>query len=554
MRGIGGVVRVLALGAAIAASGCGFTGDATARPGAWLVMNTLAEPGQLDPALVTAVEDQRLNLALFEGLVGYHPETLAPVPGVAEHWTRSEDGLEYRFRLRADARWSDGRTLDATDFVWSWRRVLTPPGREDPEIARPVASSYAELLFDIAGAEAFYRGELDDFAAVGIRAVSPRELVVRLARPTPWFLELLAFPTFSPVPRHVADRLGPTWTRAGNLVGNGAFVLAERRVGDLVRVERNPRYWDREAVGLDGIVYYTTDQIDTALDQYLAGETDWVRGFNPKKVRAWRADPELSRALRAPEYLGTYFYRLNCVRGPTRDPRVRRALSLAVDRGALTRHVTGLGEAPAHGLVPACLARTSPWTVLDAATGTGFDPERARSELAAAGFPGGRGFPTLTLAYNTDVKNRAIAEAVQQMWKRELGIAVELENREKRVHLALERALDYEISRGSWVGDFADPVTFLDFMVGGRANNRTGWENPRFDALVERSRAETDPEARRRLLQEAERILVVEDAALLPLFAFRTPSVLRPGRFVGIHENARDLHPPKYIRLAEAGR
>lgn len=532
---------------------CGFTGDADDLKGEWLVMNNMAEPGQLDPALITAVEDQRVALALFEGLVGMHPRTLAPVPGVAERWESDAAGLRYVFHLREDAQWSDGRPLSAEDFVWSWRRVLSPPGRGGP-FAHPVTSRYAELLFCIAGAKEFHAGRRADFAGVGLKAPHARRLEVELIRPTPWFLELLTFPVFAPVPRHVADEVGSAWTRAGRLVGNGPFRLVARRLGDRLRVERNPHYWDRDAVGLDGIVYVSTDQIDTALDQFLAGETDWVRAFNPKKVRAWRADPELSEALRATEYLGTYFYRFNCDRGPTRDPRVRRALSLAVDRDAITAHVTGLGETSALGLVPPCLAAATNWRLISAEEGLTFDPEGARSALAAAGFPEGRGFPALTLAFNTDVRNKAVAEAIQQMWRRELGIRVAIENREKRVHLALERARDYDISRGSWVGDFGDPATFLEFMTSDSANNRTGWRNERFDALVAKSRDARDPEERRATMAEAERLLVAEEAALLPIFHFRTASVLRPGRFQGIEDNAKDLHPPKYIRRVGAGR
>jgi oligopeptide transport system substrate-binding protein len=532
---------------------CGFTGDADDLPGDWLVMNNMAEPGQLDPALITAVEDQRIALALFEGLVAFDPRTLEPEPGVAASWTVDRQGRRYRFRLREDARWSDGRELRAEDFLWSWRRVLSPPGRGGP-FAHPVTSRYAELMYCIAGAEAFHRGEADDFSAVGIRVLDARQLEVELRRATPWFLELLAFPVYAPVPRHVAEVEGASWTRAGRLVGNGAFRLESRRLGDRLRVVRNEHYWDRERVGLDGIVYVSTDQIDTALDQYLAGETDWVRNFNPKKVRAWRRDPELSAALQAPEYLGTYFYRFNATRGPTRDVRVRRALSLAVDREAITRHVTGLGESPALGLVPPCLAEVTNWQLITTPRALAFDPEGARRELAAAGFPEGRGFPEITLAYNTDVKNKAVAEAIQQMWRRELGIRVAIENREKRVHIALERALDYDISRGSWVGDFGDPATFLEFMMGGRANNRTGWSSERYDDLVTRSQDERDPEDRRVLMAEAEAILVADEAALLPIFHFRTAFVLRPGRFEGIEPNPRDLHPPKYIRLAEGAR
>ena len=184
-----------------------------------------------------------------------------------------------------------------------------------------------------------------------------------------------------------------------------------------------------------------------------------------------------------------------------------------------------------------------------AGRGLGFDPEAARASLAAAGYPGGVGFPELALSFNTDIKNRAVAEAVQAMWREHLGITVELENREKRVHYAAERAGDYQVSRGNWIGDFDDPMTFLEFMTSSSASNRTGWKNERYDELVAAARVETDEERRIALMSEAERVLVVDDAVLLTVFFYRNAFVLRPDRLRGFWPNARDLHPPKALAL-----
>lgn len=530
----------------LCACGCGFTDDAE-RAGAWLRMSNLAEPAHLDPALISAVEDQRIHLALFENLLAYDPRTLEPVAGVAESWRAGDDGRTWTFRLRACA-WSNGDPVTAGAFVWSWHRVLAT--RPDDEIAAPIAAPYADLLFCIEGARAFHEGRAP-FSSVGVTAPSDRELVVRLEHPTPWFLELLCFPTFSAVHRPTVERHGAGWTRVERFVGNGPFVLAHRRPGVSLEVRRNPRYWDAGRVALDGVVYYSTDQIDTALDQFLTGDTDWVRGFNPKKAPAWEADPELAPALHASDYLATSFYRFNVRRPPLDDPRVRRALSLAIDRAALTSSITGLGETPADGLVPHVVARRVAWP--DRRGRLPCDPERARALLAEAGFPGGAGFREIAIAFNTDVKNQSLAEAVQQMWRRELGIPVVLENREKRVHLALERAGDFDVSRGSWVGDFNDPVTFLDFMGSARANNRTGWRHEEFDRLLALATTSVSEGERLAALARAEEILVYEEAALLPLYFVRTPYVLRPGAFAGIHENGRDLHPPKWIRPVRNG-
>lgn len=542
--------RLTAIFLCLLLSGCGFSDDRALGGKKTLRMNNMAEPASLDPALQTVVEEQRLTLALFEGLLAYDPKTLRPIAGIAESWEKSSDGLEFTFRLR-NSLWSNGDPLTAYDFLYAWRRVLSPPSTDPARrwsgSKTAIAADYAQLFFVIRGAEDYYRGKSSDFSNVAVRVVDQSTLAVSLARPTPWFEELLCFPTFMPVHQRTVETYGSAWTRPEHFVGNGAFLLAERRMGDHIRVTRNPRYWDAATVGLDAIVYFTTDQIDTALDQYLAGETDWVRTFNPKKVRGWKEDPDLSRALRAPPYLGTYFFRLNCTRPELADRRVRRALSLAIDRAAITKHLCGLGEEPAHGLVPPCISDVLPWRGVGD-RGLVFDPKKAREELAAAGFAGGAGFPKIVVSFNSDIRNKAIAEAMQAMWKDHLGISVELLNREKSVHVRDEKKLDYLISRGSWIGDYNDPTTFLEIMRGGAPNNRTGWKNAEYDRLLDQAATEIDQEERIAILERAEEILMVDEAPLLPIFHFRSVMVLRPDAFEGIWDTNRDLHPPKWIK------
>ena len=551
MRCHSSLILWLCVFASLVLLGCGFTGDVSRFGAKVLVMNNLAEPSFLDPALQTAVEDQRLSLALFEGLTAAHPQTLKAIPGVAKHWEISPDRKTYRFQLRS-CRWSNGEALSAHDFLYAWRRILTPPSaelqRQFPDQRYYVSSSYADLLYVIKNAESWHRGELPDFADVGLVVHDDLRFEIQLERPCTWFLELLSFPIFAPVPRKTVEVHGRDWTKVENFVGNGPFLLAARRVGDHLRVTRNEKYWDASAVDLDGLVYLATDQVDVALDQYLAGESDWVRSFNPKKVRAWRQDKELYKALRAPEFLATYFYRFNLRVEAFADYRVRQAFSLATDRESICRYVTGLGEIPAEGIVPPCIEAFVPWAGLKG-KGLAYDPECARKLLAAAGYPGGQDFPSVTIAFNSDVKNRAVAEAIQQMWQRQLGIEVLLENREKKVHYAKERAGDYQISRGSWIGDFNDPMTFLDFMRSDRRNNRTSWQNLSYDALLRRADLETDESARLQHLQRAEVLLCVDDPPILPIFHYRTAYVLRPGKYEGIFENSRNVHPPKAIRM-----
>ncbi len=539
---------------ALTLAACGFTGEPQLRDPHVLVVNNMADPSFLDPGLQSGAEDQRISLALFEGLTIAHPKTLEPLPGVAESWTISTDGLTYSFVLRP-CLWGDGAPVTAQDFYYAWRRVLTPPSsdpsRRFADQKYYISAPYVDVLYAIKGAKDWHQGRLSSFDNVGILVLDDHHLTVTLERPTPWFLELLSFPTYSPVPRHVVERCRRDWTRAENIVGNGPFQVKERRLGDLLRLVKSKNYWDEAQVELAGIDYLSTDQVDTAIDQFLAGESDWVRTFNPKKVRAWRKDSTLSPYLRAPEFLATFFLRLNMKEEVFRDVRVRQALALAINREAITKFVTGLGETPATGLVPLCMTGGVPWLGVGT-KGLAFDPDRARLILAASGHEGGHGLPPITIAFNTDVKNRAIAEAIQQMWTKELGIEVLLENREKRVHFAKERAGEYMISRGNWIGDFSDPVTFLNIFRSDGSSNRCSWKNAEYDALLDQASETANAKRRLALLRQAEEIVTIEDPAIIPIFFYRTAYLLRPGRFKGFYENSRNIHPPKFIRVASS--
>src|SRR5262245_710168 len=319
------------------------------------VFNNGNEVTSLDPAAVSGQSEGRVVSALFEGLTVKHPETLAPLPGVAEAWDVSPDGLRYTFHLRA-ARWSNGDELGAEDFAWSWRRLL------EPETAAP----YAHLLWCVRGAEAYARPELDAaqraalWPEVGIRASDPRTLEVELARPTPYFLALTSFHPLYPVHRasleHFQQRFPETWQsewmRPGHLVSNGPYKLRDRRVNDRVRLVRNPEYWDAHAVAFQTIDVLAIEHAGTALNLYLAGEIDWLDRVPAQLVPRLSARPDFEPA----PYLASYFYRVNTTRAPFDDRRVRRALALAIDRQALCERVLQKGERPSWSLTPLGLA------------------------------------------------------------------------------------------------------------------------------------------------------------------------------------------------------
>jgi oligopeptide transport system substrate-binding protein len=489
-------------------------------------VNNLAEPESVDPGLVTGVPEHRIVSNLFEGLATNDPKDLSPQPGMARSWSISKDGLTYTFNLR-DATWTDGRKVTAQDFVYAWERVLNPK----------TGAKYSQQLYYLKGAEDYNKGKLADFGQVGVKATDDRTLVVTLRAPTPYFLFLTTFYTLYPVPRWAIEAHGADWVKPGKIVSNGPFKLASWVPQRELVLEKNPAHWDAATVKLSRVVFIPTDDLNTAYKQFLAGESDWCTSVPPAQIDAAKPRPEYY----ATPYLGTYFFRFNVTKPLFADVRVRKALSMAVDRESLTRYVTRAGEIPTTGFVPAGLPG------YEGPRGPGFDPARAKTLLAEAGFPGGKGFPKTELLYNTSEQHRVITQAIQQMWKEHLGIDVELVNVEWKVYLSRLSSLDYQISRGGWIGDYPDPNTFLDMWIGGGGNNRTGWASKRFDELIARAQTLSGRE-RVAVLAEAEKILVVDEAPILPLYTYVNKGMLSR-KVKGWHPNILDQHPLKFISL-----
>jgi oligopeptide transport system substrate-binding protein len=491
-------------------------------------INNMVEPESLDPGLVTGVPEHRILTNLFEGLTATDPKDLSPRPGVAESWALSKNGVVYTFKLRA-ARWTDGKPVTAGDFVYAWERVLNPK----------LGAKYAQQLFQVKGAEEYNKGRSTDFSAVGVKALDSRTLQVTLRCPTAYFLDLTSFYTLYPVPRWAVEAQGKDWTKPGNLVSNGPFRLTRWVPQQELVLEKNAQYWDAAGVRLNRVVFLPTEDGNTAYKQFLAGESDWVPNVPPALTESAKAKPEYYAA----PYLGTYYFRLNVTKPPLSDVRVRRALGLAIDRSALTRFVTKAGEIPSGAMVPAGIrGYTGP-------PGIGFDVPKAKQLLSEAGFPDGKGLPRIELLYNTLDLHRVITQAVQQMWKDHLGLQAELVNVEWKVYLARSSSLEYQITRAGWIGDYADPNTFLELWVTGGGTNQTGWSNQRFDALLAQAACRiVQPAERMRALAQAEAILL-EEAPVLPLFTYVNKGLLSR-RVRGWHPNLLDQHPLKFISLA----
>ncbi len=490
----------------------------------------------LDPHLAGSLGDIQVLSALFEGLVGEDPQTLAPVPGVASRWDISADGLVYTFHLRPDARWSDGHPIQAEDFVASVRRALQPA----------LGAPSAALIYPVLNAEAYHKSRLADFSQVGIGALDTHTLRVSLEYPAPHFLVLLTHPVWFPVPLHAVSAAGPVDARGNRwasspstFVGNGPFVLKEWRHGQVIVTAANPRYWDASALKLRAVHFHPYDSVDAAERAYRAGQLHVIDTLPAGRVEAWRA--EAPGQLRADPFLDIYFYRINTTRPVLSDVRVRRALSLALDREQLVSGLLKGGQRPAAAFVPPGAGGYEPPSLLR------HDLAAAKALLAEAGYPDGQGLPVFELLYNTSENHRRIAEALQQQW-RALGVQTRLINQEFASLLDARRSGDFQLIRSGWVADYDDPISFLALFTKDGAQNFTGWSDAAYDHALYQAARTLDQTARHALLREAETRLL-EAAPILPLYVNTHVYLLQPS-VRGWYPTRLDRHPLKAVSLA----
>ena len=466
------------------------------------------EPASLDPHIATGVPEHHIMSSVMEGLVLKDRKSLEPRPGVAESWTISDDGRIYTFKLRDDARWSNGDPHIANDYVWSWWRALQPA----------LGNQYAYMLFPIKNAKRYYDRETEDFGDVGVKALDQRTLQVTLTNPTPYFLQLLDHYSLFPVHQATiekfgnADQRGTRWSYEGNLVSNGPFKLDEWKINRHITVTRNLHYWDNDNVALNGIVFKPVENTVTEERMFRAGQLHVTSNVPADKISTYRKSN--STELKIAPYLGTYFYRLNIKTPQLQDRRVRRALGMAIDREKLVENITKGGQIPAYTMTPPGTMGYYPTSSL------AFDPEGAKNLLSEAGYPNGEGFPAIEILYNTNEGHRKIAVALQEMWKDYLNIDIKLLNQEWKVYLATESAGDYQISRGGWIGDYVDPNNFLDMFLCGGGNNRTGWCNEEYDRLIlEVAPSQSSHEERLAVFQQAETMLL-DDMPIIPVYTY----------------------------------
>jgi len=496
-----------------------------------------SEPQGLDPHIVTGVPEHHILISLCEGLTIPNPnpnDMNGYMAGTAESWSISDDGTEYIFNINKNAKWSNGEPVTADDFVWSWKRILTAS----------LGSQYPDMLYYLEGAYEYHNGLIDDFDQVGVKSIDQHTLQVNLKNPTPFFLGLLSHYSTWPVHKDTVLKFGDIddrngeWTRPGNFVCNGPFQLKTWELNNKIVVEKNPHYYDASMVRLNEIHYYPVSNVMTEDRMFRAGQLHLTSTLPSQKCPIYI---EENPNLRIDPYMGTYFYRINTKNEVLKDIKVRKALAYSIDRQLLVDKVTKCGQIPAYSFTPPGTNGYQPTTEIP------FDPVLAKSLLEEAGFSNENPFPKLEILFNTNEDHRKLALAVQQMWQINLGIEVELVNQDWKVYLNREMIGDFQISRAGWIGDYEDPNTFLDLMRPNRGNNKTGWENMEYDALVKKANTINNQAERYELLYKAEEILI-ENMPVIPLYTYVRAYQLSSD-VKGFNPHILDHHHPKFIYL-----
>lgn len=488
--------------------------------GKTLFVGNGSEPNSLDPHLAAGTSEENILINLFEGLVTKDPETLKIKPGVAEKWSQSKDGKTLHFHLRKNAQWSDGTPVTAQDFVYAWRRLLDPK----------TASEYAQYGVLIKGAKAFHEGK---GTGLGIAAPNPHELIVTLEAPTPYFLGLLEHFSMAPLPQKTVEEHKDKWTRPENLVSNGAFSLKEWKPQSHITIQRNAHYWEKSRVRLDDAKFFFISDLSTEEKMFRAGQLHVTREVPLELGPKWKGKPEHVTH----PYLGVYFYALNTQNPLLTDVRLRRALSLGLDRKQITLALHGNNEA-ARTLTP---PGTGGYDLPPVQPKSNERLNEAKALLKQIGAP----IVRLELLYNTHPTHQKVAEVIQQMWKKNLGIDVTLVNQEWKVVLDRIKQKQYAIARRSWIANYDDPLTFLELFEKTSPRNNTGFANVDFDQTIEQARIEQNRSKRKELFQKAERMLS-DETPVIPIY-FNQRTYLKSTRVSGWSPNREDKHALKYV-------
>jgi oligopeptide transport system substrate-binding protein len=439
-----------------------------------------AEPETIDPQKSTGITEANIEYELFEGLTTFDAKGDV-VPGAAESWDISDDGKTYTFHLRKDGKWSNGDPVTANDFAYAFRRLVDPV----------TASDYAFMIDMVENAAAIRNGEEKDVSKLGVAALDDHTFQVKLTDPTPYFLGLLRHNSILPVHQATIEAHPEDWTRPGNLISNGAFVLSEWTPQASLTMVKNPNFHDAANVKLDKIVMYPTEDIAEELKRYQAGELH-VTYDAPSDQIPW-LEANMASEFKNTPYLGTYYYVVNLTREPLGSSlELRQALAMAIDREILTEKITQGGELPAYSWVPPGLIGYEQARVTWSDMPMPARVERAKELIAKAGYGPDKPLD-VEILYNTSENHKKIAIAIQSMWK-QIGVNATLTNQEWKVYLETRDKKEFQVARAGWIGDYADPMTFDTlFLSDTGESNDAGYNNATYDKLVKESAGISDP-------------------------------------------------------------
>ena len=549
------LVGVMSLGMLL--SGCGGTSaqspspspsasapaESTPAEGFDMAVCIASEPQTIDPALNSAVDGAIMTQHMFEGLMKWsdsgHPVNekgnmnyAALAAGQAESYEKTDNGdgtVTYTFKIRSDAKWSDGQPVTANDFVYSWQRLANPL----------TAADYCYMIDMVQGYAAVNAGEADP-TTLGVSAPDESTFVVNLTYDCPYFLEICAFPAAFPVRQDIIEAYGDTWTTDDNsshYISNGPWKLAEWVHDSYIKMVPNEYHYDAANLGPNSLTFQLMEDQNSMLAAYRSGDLQFIEDMPVDEIAGLLASGELNIV----DYIGTYYVCYQTQAAPFDNALVRQAFTLAIDSKYIVEQVTQTGQVPATGFVPAGIYDADPngddfrtvggdyWDApVDDATYQA-NCEKARQLLAEAGYPNGEGFPTVTYLYNTSDAHKAVGEALQQMWQEELGVTVQLQNQEWNAFLETRKKGEYQIARNGWIADYNDPCSFLDMWYTGGGNNDAQYSNPEYDAMIDAAKATSDPAERMSYFHKAEDIIIGQDWALGPIYFYTQKYMMADG-------------------------
>lgn len=479
----------------------------------YFVRGNGAEPNTLDPTFVNSgMPGDIIVNDMFEGFVIENRDGQI-IPGQAQDWQFSNDGKTVTFTLKKGLQWSNGSTVTADDFVFSWQRAVNPKTGNN--------TSFVFKTANVVNAEEIIAGDKDP-SELGIKALNPLTVEINLSKPTPYFMSLMSIKTFFPVPSELVKEKGDRWTRAENIATNGAYKLSEWVPNEYVKVERNPNYWDNDATIINGVTYLGLSSQNAELVRYQSGEIDMTNRVQLEYYQ--KLIKESPEQIKAQALLGSYVYSFNTRQAPFDNLKVRQALSMTVNREILVDKITGQGEPEAYSVTPNNIpnyqAPKSDFKQLDAKQRL----SKAKQLLKEAGYSKENPLE-FTLTYNTSENHKKIALAIASMWK-PLGVKVELENMEWKAYVAAKSSGDYQLARSWAFGDYPEPSALLEGFTCGHTANESGYCNPEFDKLMQQASLITKQEDRFKIYQKAE-VLLNESAAVLPLYHYNHTRLVR---------------------------